>query len=145
MVCLLFCRGSSPRQALFNFQSTTIRQVNLDYTYYIPDTSNLQAFFSKVGEKFCKRTRQPACAFSFYYIYTFSDFCPFLFHWCILKLSENSKNSPWASKGTLVDTYALCVYTHYTFTKNKRIFVNTVKMWIVKKNAQKMPFMPPYS
>ena len=41
----------------------------------------------------------------FLLLYTFSDFCLFLFHWNILKLSENSKTFSVCSTGGLVDNY----------------------------------------
>ena len=53
------------------------------------------------------------------------------------EFSENLDNSPLDTTGTLVDKCTLCVYTCCTLTKNKHIFVNMVKMWLVKKKARK--------
>ena len=62
-----------------------------------------------------------------------------------VEFSENSKNSPLDTTGTLVDKCTLCAYTVHKNIKNKHIFVNMVKMWIGTKKAQKIGFMTLYS
>ena len=61
-------------------------------------------FFKKLLATFEKVSWQPACVFSSI-IYTFSDICLFLFHWNILKFSENSKTFFVYSTGGLVDNH----------------------------------------
>ena len=62
-----------------------------------------------------------------------------------VEFSENSKNSPLDTTGTLVDKCTLCAYTVHKNIKNKHIFVNMVKMWIGTKKAQKIGTMTLYS
>ena len=54
-----------------------------------------------------------------------------------VEFSENSKNSPLDTTGTLVDKCTLCAYTVHKNIKNKHIFVNMVKMWLCNEKARK--------
>ena len=67
--------------------------------------------------------------------------CAYVFQLSLLELSENS-NKLRFSKGMIVDKYALCTYTVYTNIKNKRIFVNMVKIGYARKMPKKRAIIP---
>ena len=78
--------------------------------------ANCKLFFQKVAKSFEKVAGSQLVFFSSI-IYTFSDFCLFLFHWNILKLSENSKTFPVLHFSYIINATCLSYeYMHIYYT-----------------------------